>query len=82
MYNKILYPWQKQQAEILQQPTPLTLSQLSILTESDTDDGSVRLSNDYYCAKNGSAGDCLKSNTSSSQTNSISSIPATVAANV
>ena len=73
IYNKILHG---QQTETLQQSTPLALSQLSILLDSDTDDGSVRLSSDYYCTNSGSAGCHLQSNTSNSQhETSLSSTP-------
>lgn len=70
MYNKILYPRQEHQTETL-----LALSQLSILTDSESDDGSVRLSNDYYCTNSGSAGHSLP--TSSQPTSSVSSTPTT-----
>ena len=81
MYNKILH---NQQRDILQQTTPLALSQLSILTDSDSDDSSsVRLSSDYYCANSGSAGRCLQSNTSNSQhETSLSSTPTVSIENV
>ena len=73
IYNKILHC---QQTETLQQSTPLALSQLSILIDSDTDDGSVHLSSDYYCTNSGSAGRHLKSNTSNSEhETSLSSTP-------
>lgn len=54
MYNKILNPSHKE-AEAMQ-PTPLALSQLSILTSSDNtdDNASIRLSSDYYCSNNDS----------------------------
>lgn len=82
MYNKILYS--QQRGTLQQQSTPLALSQLSILTNSDTDDSSsVRLSSDYYCTNSGSAGRCLQSNPSNSQhETSLSSTPTVSIENV
>ena len=77
MYNKILYPWHIKQIEAMQE-TPLVLSQLSILTDSEIEDGSVtslHLSNDYYCTNSGSAGRCSQSNATSSQHSHASNTP-------
>jgi len=72
MYNEILYSRHKETEH-----TPLDLSQLSLSTDSDIDDGSVNLSiNNHYFSNNGSAGHCSQSNTSRSHcTSFISSTP-------
>lgn len=76
MYNKILYSWNAQTKALLlqQQQTPLDLSHLSLLTDSEMDDGSVHLSNDHYCSNIGSGGHYSESQTNTSHTSRISSI--------
>lgn len=77
MYNKIVYPWHIKDTETMLE-TPLVLSQLSLLTDSEFEDGSVNslhLSNDYYRTNSGSAGRCSQSNATSSQRSHASSTP-------
>ena len=72
MYNVILYS-QKETMTQQQIMTSLHLSHLSLLTDSEIDDGSVHLSNDYYCSNIGSAGNYSESQTDTSRTISVSS---------
>ena len=78
MYNKIVYPWHIKCTSETMLETPLVLSQLSLLTDSEFKDGSVcslNLSNDYYRTNSGSAGRCSQSNATSSQHSHTSSTP-------
>ena len=77
MYNEILYPWHTKHIDAMQE-TPLVLSQLSILTDSEFEGGSVtslQLSNDYYRTNSGSAGRCSQSNATTSQHSHTSNTP-------
>ena len=77
MYNKILHPCRTTQTESIDE-TSLVLSQLSILTDSESRDGSgtsLNLSNDYYCTNSDRADICSQSNATSSQHSNACNTP-------